>query len=74
MTRIALGLIAFYQYVISPFLPSACRFHPTCSAYGKQALKKHGWRKGGYYTIKRLLRCRPFGGMGYDPVPEKEKS
>lgn len=62
-------LIKFYQLVISPTLPASCRFTPTCSQYGIEALKKHGVFKGGWLTIKRIAKCRPGGGSGYDPVP-----
>ncbi len=62
-------LIRFYQYAISPFLPKTCRFTPSCSVYAVEAFKKWGPIKGLYLTIKRLLRCHPFGGSGYDPVP-----
>jgi putative membrane protein insertion efficiency factor len=62
-------LIRFYQYVISPYFPASCRYTPTCSAYGTEALRKHGPFKGGWLTIKRILSCNPWGGSGYDPVP-----
>lgn len=62
-------LIRFYQYVISPWLPNACRFNPTCSHYGAEAFKKHGAIKGLWLTVKRIARCHPWGGSGYDPVP-----
>jgi len=62
-------LIKFYQYVVSPLLGPKCRFTPTCSQYAVEALKKHGLLKGGWLTIKRISRCRPGGGSGYDPVP-----
>lgn len=64
-----LALIWIYRNGISPFTPSSCRFTPTCSAYCAQALRKHGLLKGGYLGIRRLLRCHPWGGSGYDPVP-----
>ncbi|ASZ10654.1 membrane protein insertion efficiency factor YidD [Chitinophaga pendula] len=63
------GLIKIYQWCISPLLGSKCRYVPTCSQYGIEALKKHGIFKGGYLTIKRILSCHPWGGHGYDPVP-----
>ena len=62
-------LIKFYQYVVSPVLGPKCRFTPTCSQYAIEALKKHGLLKGGWLTVKRISRCRPGGGSGYDPVP-----
>ena len=61
--------IAFYQTCISPFTPASCRFTPTCSQYAKEAIIKHGPLKGLYLAIRRLLRCNPWGGSGYDPVP-----
>lgn len=61
--------IIFYQKFISPFTPPSCRFTPTCSEYAKQALRKHGPIKGLILAIRRLLRCHPWGGSGYDPVP-----
>ncbi|MBR5609947.1 MAG: membrane protein insertion efficiency factor YidD [Bacteroidales bacterium] len=62
-------LIRFYQIFISPLKPASCRFTPTCSAYAIEAFRKHGPFKGMYLTVKRLLRCHPWGGSGYDPVP-----
>ncbi|MEP7317082.1 MAG: membrane protein insertion efficiency factor YidD [Panacibacter sp.] len=62
-------LIKIYQYVISPVLGPKCRFTPTCSQYAAEALKKHGLFKGMWLSIKRISRCRPGGGHGYDPVP-----
>lgn len=62
-------LIRGYQIMISPILPSACRYTPTCSQYGLEAIKKHGPFKGGYLTVRRILRCHPWGGHGHDPVP-----
>jgi len=68
-TQIFIGLIRIYQRIISPLLPSSCRFTPTCSAYGIEALRKYGAIKGGWLTLKRVLSCHPFGRSGYDPVP-----
>lgn len=62
-------LIKFYQYGISPYKPKSCRFTPTCSTYALQAIKKYGPFKGTYLAIKRILKCHPWGGSGYDPVP-----
>ncbi|MCM1532061.1 MAG: membrane protein insertion efficiency factor YidD [Bacteroides sp.] len=62
-------LVRFYQVCISPLFPPSCRFTPTCSEYALQALKKYGPFKGGWLTLKRLSRCHPWGGSGYDPVP-----
>ncbi len=61
--------IRFYQIAISPLLGPSCRFTPTCSEYARQALIKHGPIKGLYLAIWRILRCNPWGGSGYDPVP-----
>ncbi len=61
--------IYFYRSCISPFTPASCRFTPTCSAYAVEAIKKHGPFKGLYLAIRRILRCHPWGGSGYDPVP-----
>jgi putative membrane protein insertion efficiency factor len=69
MKYIALGLIRFYQKMISPLLPSACRFHPTCSHYGYEAIARYGVWKGGWMAVKRIGRCNPFHPGGYDPVP-----
>ncbi|HTG66185.1 MAG TPA: membrane protein insertion efficiency factor YidD [Flavobacterium sp.] len=65
-------LVRFYQLVISPLMPAACRFTPTCSAYMIEALKTHGLFYGGYLGIKRILSCHPWGKSGYDPVPQKK--
>lgn len=64
-----IGLVRFYQIVISPLKPACCRFTPTCSQYALEALRKYGPVKGSWLTIKRILRCNPWGGSGYDPVP-----
>ena len=62
-------LIKIYQLLISPLFPSSCRYTPTCSHYTAEALKKYGIIKGGWLGIKRISRCHPWGGSGYDPVP-----
>ncbi|MEL1243213.1 membrane protein insertion efficiency factor YidD [Flavobacterium sp. DGU11] len=64
-------LIRFYQIAISPILPSACRYSPTCSQYTIEALQKRGLLTGSWLAIKRIVSCNPWGGRGYDPVPEK---
>ncbi|MEQ9376770.1 MAG: membrane protein insertion efficiency factor YidD [Imperialibacter sp.] len=61
--------IKLYQYSISPLFPSACRYAPTCSEYAKEAITKHGPFKGGWLAAKRIGKCHPWGGSGYDPVP-----
>ena len=63
-------LVKFYQIAISPYTPSSCRYTPTCSSYTVEALKKHGVFRGGWLSIKRIVSCNPWGGSGYDPVPE----
>lgn len=63
--------VRFYQWVISPLLPASCRYSPTCSAYAIQSLRCHGPLRGGWLALRRILRCHPWGGMGYDPVPER---
>lgn len=62
-------LIRVYQSLISPILPNACRYTPTCSAYGLQAIQKYGPFKGTWMAMKRIGRCHPWGGNGYDPLP-----
>ncbi|MCR5861957.1 membrane protein insertion efficiency factor YidD [Flavobacterium sp. J372] len=62
-------IIRFYQGAISPLLPAACRYTPTCSHYAAEALQKHGLIKGGWLAAKRIVSCNPWGGKGYDPVP-----
>ena len=62
-------IIRFYQLSISPLFPASCRFNPTCSQYGIEAINKYGPFKGTYLTLKRFLSCGPWGGKGYDPVP-----
>ena len=64
-----LVLIKLYQKFISPLLPSTCRYSPTCSEYSKQSLVKFGLIKGFILSIKRIIKCNPWGGSGYDPVP-----
>jgi putative membrane protein insertion efficiency factor len=68
-SKFLLVLISIYKGAISPLLPSSCRYTPTCSEYGKQAIEKYGALKGGWLTMKRIARCNPWGGHGYDPVP-----
>ena len=69
--KLMILLIQFYKGAISPHLGKACRYTPTCSQYGVEAITKHGANKGGWLTFKRILSCNPWGGHGYDPVPEK---
>ncbi len=69
MKQIALLLIRLYQNTLSRVLPPSCRFTPSCSVYGYQAIEKYGFLKGGWLALKRLSRCHPFNPGGYDPVP-----
>jgi len=69
LTVILIFLVKVYKYVISPVLPNACRYTPTCSVYAIEAIKKHGPLKGTFLSIKRILSCNPWGGHGYNPVP-----
>lgn len=67
--RVLLVLIGGYQRLLSPALPKACRFTPTCSVYAVEAIQKYGAAKGSWLAARRLLRCHPWGGFGPDPVP-----
>jgi len=77
LLALALGAVGSYRWLISPLLVAtagpACRFEPTCSEYAHQALAAHGLARGLYLTLRRLLRCRPKGGWGYDPVPAQDR-
>jgi putative membrane protein insertion efficiency factor len=64
-----LGLVRLYRLAISPLLPPACRFHPSCSAYAAGALERHGALRGGWLAVRRVLRCHPWHPGGIDPVP-----
>ncbi|MFO1127136.1 MAG: membrane protein insertion efficiency factor YidD [Rhodospirillales bacterium] len=67
---VMLALIHAYRLLVSPILPLSCRFEPTCSAYGLEAVRRFGGLAGGWLILRRLGRCHPWGGCGYDPVPE----
>lgn len=69
VTKLLIGFVRLYQWIVSPLIGKNCRFLPTCSAYTVEALQKHGVLKGSYLSIKRISRCHPWGGSGYDPVP-----
>ncbi|HLR10208.1 MAG TPA: membrane protein insertion efficiency factor YidD [Sporosarcina sp.] len=73
MKKLLLVLIRFYQKAISPLTPPTCRFHPTCSRYGLEAIEIHGAWKGSWLMIRRISKCHPFHEGGFDPVPEKKK-
>lgn len=66
---ILIGLIRFYQVAMSPWMPPSCRYTPSCSAYALEAVQVHGGGRGGWMALRRILRCHPWGGQGYDPVP-----
>jgi len=70
LRKIFLIPVYIYQRAISPFLPPSCRYMPTCSQYAVEAVMKHGIFKGGWLAFRRILRCHPWGGSGFDPVPE----
>lgn len=69
LTMVLVGLVRGYRLLISPILPPTCRYHPSCSAYALEALQVHGALKGTALASWRLMRCNPFSGGGYDPVP-----
>ncbi len=69
IAKLFIGLLRAYQMAISPLLPGSCRYSPTCSQYGVEALRKHGPWRGGWLTLKRFISCNPWGGHGHDPVP-----
>jgi putative membrane protein insertion efficiency factor len=66
---LVLGLIRVYQSTVGPALPRSCRFEPSCSRYAYEAIERHGPLRGSWLALRRLARCQPFGGHGYDPVP-----
>lgn len=72
--RVLVALTRGYKRWLSPLLPPACRFEPTCSVYAAEAIERHGARRGGLLAVKRLLRCRPGKPGGYDPVPLGDES
>ena len=69
LAKLLIGMIRLYQVTLSPFIGRACRYTPTYSNYGIEAIRKHGPFKGSWLTLKRVLSCNPWGGSGYDPVP-----
>jgi len=72
LKKIVIGIIKIYQKVISPLTPPSCRFYPTCSHYGIEAVEKHGALKGFWLAVRRISKCHPFHEGGFDPVPEIE--
>ncbi|MEM8547704.1 MAG: membrane protein insertion efficiency factor YidD [Pseudomonadota bacterium] len=71
--RLMIVLVRVYQWTLSPLLGSNCRFQPTCSAYAEEAVRVHGALRGGWLAVKRICRCHPWGGQGYDPVPPRRR-
>jgi len=71
--RMLIGAISVYRWVLSPVLPQTCRFHPTCSAYAIDAVQTHGPARGAWLALRRIARCHPWGGQGYDPVPHSDR-
>jgi uncharacterized protein len=68
MTKAVLGVLRLYRLLLSPYIPTSCRFHPTCSSYAMEAIEKKGLCKGVFVTLLRLLKCNPFHPGGFDPV------
>ncbi len=68
---LCVGMIRFYQYLVAPLLPRVCRYGPSCSEYAREAIERHGVVAGGWLAARRILRCHPWGGSGYDPVPDR---
>ena len=73
MKAVLLAMIRFYRSAVSPHTPSSCKYIPTCSQYGLEAIERFGAFKGGFLTLWRILRCNPWSRGGYDPVPEKKE-
>jgi len=67
-TRLVVGMLALYRRLVSPWLPAACRFYPSCSCYAIESFKKYGVGRGAFLTLRRLAKCHPFHPGGYDPV------
>lgn len=73
LAKLFILIIQAYRLIISPWFPASCRFTPNCSAYAQQAIARHGAWRGGGLTVRRLLKCHPWGPAGFDPVPEKRE-
>lgn len=73
MKTILKSIIKIYQKAISPLLPPSCRFYPTCSNYGLEAIETHGAMKGSWLAVRRISKCHPFHEGGFDPVPDKKE-
>lgn len=74
MRKLFIAIIKCYQFLLSPLLGQNCRFHPTCSEYALEAINRHGVIKGGYLSLRRLIKCHPFHAGGFDPVPDYAKN
>ena len=74
MRTILISMIRLYQYAISPWLGNHCRFHPSCSSYAEEAVRRFGVWRGGWLALRRLGRCHPFCEGGMDPVPDRNES
>jgi len=72
MRAVIVAAIRGYQILISPWLPGSCRYEPSCSHYALEAVRRHGALRGSWLSVRRLLRCHPFGSHGYDPVPTRK--
>lgn len=73
MRKLITGCIKGYQLLVSPFIGNNCRFYPSCSCYAEESVGQYGVLKGGYLTLRRLIKCHPYHAGGYDPVPEPEQ-
>ena len=67
-------IIKIYQFIVSPLIGQNCRYLPTCSEYAIESLKSHGLLRGSFFTIRRILKCHPFGGHGFDPIPKRKQN
>ena len=72
LSLLLIGIARGYQLLISPILPQTCRFHPTFPGYAIDAIRRHGPGRGGWLALRRIIRCHPWGGQGYDPVPDND--
>lgn len=72
LSRPLLALVTFYRLTVSPLLGANCRYQPTCSEYAGEALRRYGAFRGGWLALRRIARCHPFGGSGYDPLPDRD--
>ncbi len=74
MTRTVLWLLRWYKHAVSPLMPPACRYTPTCSEYAVEAIERHGLGRGSYLAVRRVFSCHPFARGGHDPVPQHGRS